>query len=232
MQKIGVVIPAYNEGSVIHGVLSSLPNKIDNRSLLIVVVNDGSTDNTAMICEKLKKVVLINHILNLGAGAATRTGINFARKQGCETVVTMDGDGQHSSKDVRKIVQYALKSENDLVIGSRLLNSEGMPWHRILGNKGLSLITYLVFGVFVSDSQSGLKVLRKRALESIKFHSNSYAFCSEIIWQAHKNNLKIEEIPIKAIYSEYSLAKGQSNWNSINIIKQLVKRRILEFIDG
>lgn len=232
MHKIGIVIPAYNESSVISDVLSSLPKKIKNYSVKVIVVNDGSSDTTAALAKQFKNVIVIDHILNSGAGAATRTGLNYARKTGCEIVATMDADGQHSSEDVTKLVRHALENKSDLVIGSRLISSEGMPWHRVLGNKGLSFITYIIFGVFVSDSQSGLKVLKKEALDKITFHSNNYAFCSEIIWQAHKNKLAIEEVPIRAIYSDYSLSKGQSNWNSINIIRQLIKRRLLEFIDG
>lgn len=231
-ELIAIVIPAYNEEQSIDSVLSGLPKKINNQTTITVVVNDGSADNTAGIVSKHKNVHLVNHILNSGAGAATRTGINYAVLKGATTVVTMDADGQHHVEDVIKIVQHSLATGNDLVIGSRLVSSKGMPWLKTVGNKGLSFITYLIFGVFVTDSQSGLKVFNQKALDQIHFHSNNYAFCSEILWQAHQHKLKIEEVPIRAIYTEYSISKGQSNWNAINIIGQMLKRRFLGFING
>jgi len=231
-EYIAIVIPAYNEEHSIIKVLKSLPSNIKNYQIKIIVVNDGSTDNTALVVDKFKNVILINHIINSGAGAATRTGLHFAKSIGCKYIATMDADGQHLPTDTVKALKYAVENKTDLTIGSRLMTSEGMPWHKIIGNKGLSLITFLVFGVFVIDSQSGLKVFSKKAVENINFHNNGYAFCSEVIWQAHKNHLSIVEIPIKAVYTEYSISKGQSNWNSIEIVRQLVKRRIMEFING
>ncbi|MEI6237839.1 MAG: glycosyltransferase family 2 protein, partial [Candidatus Saccharibacteria bacterium] len=220
---VGIVIPAFNESSSIQQVLSNLPNSINNYGCQIIVVNDGSTDNTADIVTQYKNIILINHLLNSGAGAATRTGLDYARQLGCEFVATMDSDGQHDINDVIKLFNYAFNHPAvDLIIGSRLINSKGMPWYRVLGNKGLSFFTFLVFGIFVTDSQSGLKVFNKKALVSIKFYSNNYAFCSEILWQAHKKQFKIKELPIKAIYSEYSKSKGQSNWNGFNIVRQML----------
>ena len=231
-ELIAIVIPAYNEEQAIDSVLSALPKKINDHPVIAIVVNDGSTDDTAKIVSQDKSVRLINHILNSGAGAATRTGINYAMQQGASTVVTMDSDGQHHVEDVIKIVKHSLATNYDLVIGSRLVSSKGMPLIKTIGNKGLSFVTFLIFGVFVTDSQSGLKVFNQKALDQIHFHSNSYAFCSEILWQAHQHKLKIEEVPIRAIYTEYSMSKGQSNWNAINIIGQMLKRRFLGFING
>lgn len=232
MKKIGLVIPAYNEATAIGDVLKSLPKKIKDYDVLTVVINDGSTDETAQVVANFKSVTLINHILNSGAGAATRTGINYVKSQGCSTVITLDADGQHHIEDVLKIAEHSIDSTSDLIIGSRLIATQGMPWYKVVGNKGLSFITFLIFGVFVTDSQSGLKALNQNALDKIKFHINDYAFCSEIIWQAHKNKLKIEEIPIKAIYTDYSVSKGQSNWNGFNIVGHMLKRRFMGFING
>lgn len=233
---ISIVLPAYNEEKVISEVLNKLPNTITTNKTLytvnIIVVNDGSTDKTAQEVAKHKNVHLINHILNSGAGAATRTGLSYAKRLNSSYVITMDSDGQHAVEDVIKLAKEITKSKNDLVIGSRLIDTKGMPWYRILGNKGLSFITFLVFGVFVRDSQSGLRAYNKRALDKISFHSNHYAFCSEIIWSAHRQKLHIQEVPITAIYSEYSLAKGQSNWGALQIIRQIVKRKFLHIFHG
>jgi glycosyltransferase involved in cell wall biosynthesis len=233
---LSVVIPGYNEEEVIGSVIDDLPRtiKANNKNLAvnIIVVNDGSKDRTAEIVGKRKQVRLINHMLNSGAGAATRTGFNVAKKLKSDYVITMDADGQHHHEDVIKLAQEITKGDVDYVIGSRLIETEGMPWYRVLGNKGLSFITFLVFGVFVGDSQSGLRAYNKEALDKITFHSNHYAFCSEMLWSAHREKLRIKEVPIKAIYTDYSLSKGQSNWGAFAIIRQILKRRILTIFDG
>jgi hypothetical protein len=99
---------------------------------------------------------------------------------------------------------------------------------KLLGNRGLSFITYVLFGINVTDSQSGLRVFSKRALTSLKWKTSGYEFCSEMLWRARQLKLAIEEYPIKAIYTDYSKAKGQNNWNAFNIVKTLVTRRVVE----
>jgi glycosyltransferase involved in cell wall biosynthesis len=234
--RVGIVLPAYNEGSVIYDVLSALPNNIKllgrTVPVEIIVVNDGSNDNTQEQIEKTKGVTLINHILNSGAGAATRTGLHHAQNIGCDFVVTMDSDGQHAVADAVRLIEYIAQGKADFVIGSRLIDSQGMPWYRVLGNRGLSLITFIMFSVFVTDSQSGLKALNTKAMDSISYRSNNFAFCSEMLWHAKKAKLRIKEIPIQAIYSDYSLAKGQTNWDVVHIIRQMVKQRIMGLFDG
>jgi glycosyltransferase involved in cell wall biosynthesis len=231
---IGIVIPAYNESRTIGAILRTLPTEIKIKKVAYkiqpIVVNDGSADNTAAIVLKHKKAYLINHLLNCGAGGATRTGLIYARQINCVAAVTMDGDGQHTVKDTLKVAKAVIKDTADFVIGSRLIDAKGMLWYRVLGNKGLSFLTFLLFGVYVTDSQSGMKGLNERALQTMSFRSNNYAFCSEMLWRAKQQKLRIKEVPIKAIYTDYSLAKGQSNWDVVHIIQQLLKSRIMEWI--
>ncbi len=236
-QKIGVVLPAFNEAKVIGKVLDEIPGKIEVKGqsygIKIIVVNDSSTDSTAKEVKKRQNITLINHLLNSGAGAATRTGMHYAKEIGCDFVVTMDSDGQHSIKDLKTLIEEIIKGQADFIIGSRLKQKNGnMPLAKRVGNLGLSIITFLLLGVYVSDSQSGLKALNRKALKSIDFHSNNYAFCSEMIWKAHQAKLKINEVPIEAIYTDYSISRGQKNLTgAIEIIKQLIKRRFLSFIN-
>jgi len=237
-QKIAIVLPAYNEARVIGRVLDELPRKITvsgkSYGILIIVVDDGSTDSTSSVVKQRKDVILIRHLLQSGAGAATRTGLHHAASIGCNYALTMDSDGQHSTKDVTRLINEIVKSQADFIIGSRLKQPSGnMPTVKKVGNIGLSVITFLLLGVYVSDTQSGLKALNSKALSKIDFHSNDYAFCSEMIWKAHQAKLKIEELPIKSIYTDYSVSKGQNNiTGAIDIIKQLVKRRFLHLING
>lgn len=238
-KKIGIVIPAYNEGQVIGGVLSGLPRFVTYNNeeipVIAIVVNDGSRDNTAEQVHKHKDVILINHIMNSGAGAATRTGLEYARQSGCAYAITMDADGQHHPDDVVRLATEIMKDQSDLVIGSRFFDTTGMPKRRIIGTRGLNVITFLLFGAWVSDVQSGMKAFNARALEVIRFRSNHFAFCSEIVWLAHRNHLRIKEIPIKVIYTEYSLAKGQLGQSDITagmrFVRQMIKQRLMSFID-
>jgi len=233
--KAIVIVPAYNEGQVIDGVLKKLINDLDKSGLKyvdIVVVNDGSKDNTAEIVKKYKNVRLINHLLNSGAGAANRTGLAYARDKDYDFAVTMDADGQHDSADTVRILNELMKGSRDIVIGSRLVNAKGMPWYRVMLNKGGGIFTFLLFGIYVGDSQSGLRGFNRRALQVITFHSNNYTYNSELMWRIKQNGLTVKEIPIKAIYSEYSLSKGQTNWEVIHIVRQLLKYRLLEFFNG
>ncbi len=229
--RICVVIPAYNEAAVIGRVISDTIKvfKSAHYTTEVVVVDDASKDDTAVIAKKHDATV-ISHILNSGAGGATATGLSYAQQNGFDIACTMDADGQHAAEDVLEGARQIISRSSDLLIGSRLINDEGMSRVKVLGNKGLSFITYLLFGVNSTDSQSGLRIYSRRALERLRWKTSGYEFCSEMLWRAKQLNLVIDEYPIQAIYTEYSKAKGQNNWNAINIIKSLLKRRIAELL--
>lgn len=234
-EKVMIMIPAYNEGTVIGGVIDKLLSDLKKHGLeksQVLVVNDGSKDNTADEVRKRKDVILVSHVLNSGAGAAIRTAIGYARDKGMDYAVAMDADGQHDSEDVARVLKELKQDRSDIVIGSRLINTEGMPWYRVLLNKGGGLFTFLLFGIYVGDSQSGLRGFNKHALQKLTFHSNNYTYNSELMWRIKQNGLSVKEIPIKAIYSEYSLSKGQTNWEVIHIVRELIKYRFLEFFNG
>jgi glycosyltransferase involved in cell wall biosynthesis len=228
--KVCVIIPAYDESAAIGSVISDVLTTFKNSSFtpVVVVVNDSSKDDTSTIARKSGANV-IDHILNSGAGGATATGLSYAEQNGFDIAVTMDADGQHHAADVLKGVEKLAHSNTDLLIGSRLINSEGMSRVKVLGNKGLSVVTYLLFGINSTDSQSGLRVFSRRALENLRWKTSGYEFCSEMLWRAKQQRMNIAEYPIKAIYTEYSKKKGQNNWNGVNIVKSLLKRRIAEF---
>jgi glycosyltransferase involved in cell wall biosynthesis len=227
--KVAFIIPAYNEDKVIQEVISSLQKSLKHSTwdYQIVVVNDGSKDTTAQIAKESGAYV-ISHILNSGSGSATATGLSYAQQSNFDIAATLDGDGQHAPEDVIAGVERIQKTSDDLLIGSRLINSKGMSATKVVGNKGLSLVTYFLFGINVSDSQSGLRIFSKRALDNLRWKSSGYEFCSEMLWRAKQQGMKVSEYPIKAIYTDYSKSKGQNNWNSFNIIKSLLQRRILE----
>lgn len=230
-KRICIIIPAYNEGSVIKDVIGNAQKYFNDspHAIAIVVIDDGSDDNT-LDEARSTGVKVITHILNSGAGSATATGLRYAEKNKFDFAATMDADGQHDPVDVLKGIELISTSSSDLLIGSRLINSEGMSKVKVLGNRGLSFITYLIFGISSTDSQSGLRIFSRRALENLRWKTNGYEFCSEMLWRAKQLGMNIQEYPIQAIYTEYSKSKGQSNWNAINIVSSLLKRRIAELL--
>lgn len=227
--RVALVIPAFNEADVIASVIADLGRELKSKKLgfEIIVVDDGSSDETAAQAQAAGATV-ISHILNTGSGGATATGLSYAQHQGFDLAATLDADGQHDPRDVTKGIRLLGASDYDLLIGSRLLNSDGMSRAKQLGNRGLSLITYLLFRINVTDSQSGLRIFSRAALDRLKWRTSGYEFCSEMLWRAKQQGLKISEYPIRAIYTEYSMAKGQNNWNALHIIKSLAQRRIME----
>lgn len=230
--KVCVVLPAYNEATVIGEVVCAALDVFKNTPYLaeVLVVNDGSTDNTSSVAYE-NGATVIDHILNSGAGSATATGLSYAQQNNFDIACTMDADGQHAPNDAVEGIKQLIEQKSDLMIGSRLIDTTGMSKTKILGNKGLSFITYLLFGVNSTDSQSGLRVYSRKALEQLKWKTSGYEFCSEMLWRAKQLKLTINEYPIQAIYTEYSKVKGQNNWNAVNIVKSLVRRRIMEIFE-
>lgn len=226
-----MVIPAYNEALVLGDVVLST-RKVFSKSpfnATVLVVDDGSKDTTADVALK-NGAVVVSHVLNSGAGSATATGLSYAQQNNFDIACTMDADGQHAPEDVVKGINELINKDVDLLIGSRLINTDGMSKVKVLGNRGLSFITFVLFGINSTDSQSGLRVFSKRALEELRWKTSGYEFCSEMLWRAKQQGLRIDEYSIQAIYTEYSKSKGQNNWNAINIIKSLLKRRIAELL--
>lgn len=233
MKRVCVIVPAYNESQVITEVIKKAKKtfaKAKGYSIDLVVVNDGSKDNTSSAAKKGGAIV-VDHILNSGAGGATLTGLAYARKYDYDIAATMDADGQHDPADVLNGITISDKNEVDLLIGSRLINSKGMSKTKVLGNKGLSLITHILFGINVTDSQSGLRIFSKQAIANLEWKTTGYEFCSEMIWRAKQAKMKISEYPIQAIYTDYSRSKGQNNWNAINIVRRLLKQRLVELFE-
>ncbi len=227
--KLAIVIPAYNEQSAINHVLSDIRRVFNHIPHDVIVVDDGSKDSTAKIALE-NKAIVISHILNSGSGAATTTGLTYALAKNYDFAATLDADGQHSAKDLLNTFKYLQDNNYDLVIGSRLIDSRGMSTIKKVGNKGLSYFTFLLFGINVTDSQSGMRVFSRNALEKIQLKSTGYEFCSEMLWRARQQRLAISENPIQAIYTDYSKSKGQNNWNAFIIIRSLIGRRFIELL--
>ncbi|MBI2129652.1 glycosyltransferase family 2 protein [Candidatus Woesearchaeota archaeon] len=218
-----IVIPAYNEEAKIGNVISDL---IRNGHEDIIVVDDGSQDNTYKIA-KSRKVDVYKHVINRGLGGALGTGIKAAIMKNAGIIVTFDADGQHAASDIKRLIKPILDGKADVVIGSRLIKPDGMPFIRKVGNWGMNFITYIMFGVWTTDSQSGLRAFSRKAAEKISIKGNRMEVSSEMISEIGRRNLRFKEVPIKAIYTDYSLKKGQSNLNAFKILLKLVVRKLM-----
>lgn len=214
-----LVVPLYNEGEVIRGVMEQARATFPN----IVCVNDGSGDDSAS--EALAAGVhLVEHPINLGQGAALRTGLDYAFAQpGAEYFVTFDSDGQHRVVDAQAMVVRLANEPLDVVIGSRFLDSRTNPG--VLKRVVLKLAVVfqrITSGVNLTDAHNGLRALNRRAAASIAINQNRMAHASEIVNEIGLNKLRYAEEPVHIIYTDYSRAKGQSLWNSVNILSDLL----------
>lgn len=216
-QKIFIVIPVYNEESVIRDVVKEI-QKAGYKN--IIIVNDGSTDETSSVV-KTTSAILLEHMINRGKGAAVKTGADAAKYFKADIVITMDGDGQHNPSNIKEMIDL-IKKGYDVVLGSRLLKPDGMPYYKRLYNHIGNFFTWLIYGMFVSDSQSGLRAYSKNALAKIDTRTDRYEYDSEVIREIHRNKLRHIEFPIDVRYTEYSTQK-KAKQNIVNGIKTLFR---------
>ena len=195
--KITVGIPAYNEEKNIAGIIQKLSEISDT----IIVCNDGSTDNTGKIAEKMGAIV-ITHERNLCYGGSIRSLFFKARELGSDMLVTLDSDGQHRISDVLPVIDPIIKNQADLVIGSRFLteNQANMPKYRKIGIKLITSLANSSLEEAVSDSQSGFRAYSKNVLSEITPSENGMGVSNEILMKASKKGFKITEVPIIVSY--------------------------------
>ena len=220
--RIAVVVPAFNESRPIAAVVRQLLSHCSH----CIVVDDGSTDETAAAAAAAGAVVL-RHVVNRGQGAATLTGIRYALLQDPDVIVSFDADGQHDPHDIPALVAPVLEGRADIALGSRFLGkTEGMPPSRRLLLQGGILFTRVFSGIRVTDVHNGLRAWSRRAAAQLTITLDGMAHASEILDQIRTRGWRFVEVPSTIRYSEYSLGKGQSAFNSIRIVVQLILQRL------
>lgn len=224
--KLAIVIPAYNEQSTIGDVIRHILSvNFPDMEKEIIVVDDGSTDKTGEIARS-NGAVVIRHLLNRGVGGALGTGVEAALRQGADIIMTCDADGQHSPDDIGKVVEPIRMGRVDVTIGSRLIETGEMPWTRRVANHIANFITLVLFGIRTTDSQSGLRAFSRSAAGRIRITTNAYGVCSEICGEIKRHHLRFSDVPIKAIYTEYSLSKGQGFRVGLKTLFQLLLSKL------
>lgn len=216
-----VVVPAYNEeqeiGRVVRGLFQHGWNKI-------VVVNDGSSDETAAVARAAGATVLC-HEINRGQGAALQTGNDYCLAAGAQTVVHFDGDGQFNPADIAGAVTLLENKNLDVIIGSRFLDQRSIiPWFKRLFILPVArLINHFLTGLKLSDAHNGFRVLNRRAASIIIINQDGMAHNSEISYQIKKNNLNFTEYPVEVKYFE----NGQGIGGGIKIIIDFIIDKII-----
>ena len=219
-----VVLPAYNEATRIQPVLESIAEKGYN----MVIVNDGSTDNTLdVILESKRKypnqIHVFSLMINRGVGVATQTGFDAVLNFNPKYVVSMDSDGQHSADDLDKVIKPLVTGEAQAVIGVRPL--EDMPRSRNYANAIMNFFTKIFYRVDVSDSQTGFRAITRDALDKITINATGYIISSEFIREINDNDIPFAEVPIETIYTPETQAKGTNTAAAIKILLQMIKHQ-------
>ena len=226
MEKVVVVLPAYNAANTLEPTLADLDSTgVDE----IIVVDDASTDNTVEIARRLP-VTLIQHERNRGYGANQKTCYIEALKSEATIIVMVHPDYQYDPSLVPEIVAPIINLEADIVLGSRMLRKsafkDGMPWWKFIANKSLTWLENKVFGLSLSEYHTGYRAYSRHALESVNFYSNSdgFVFDQEIIAQFVWQNLKISEVPVPVRYFPEASSAGfvESTIYGIKILWLLV----------
>jgi glycosyltransferase involved in cell wall biosynthesis len=219
---VWVVIPAFSEGRVIAGVVTGVRASFPN----VIVVDDCSSDDTGALARAAGAIVL-RHAINLGQGAALQTGIRFALQRGAAFVVTFDADGQHRVEDIAALCERQRETGADVVIGSRFLGSAPqIPALRRLMLRLAVVFTRLTTGMRLTDAHNGLRLLTRRAAQSIHLRQNRMAHASEFVEEIAAAHLAVVECPVTILYTEYSLHKGQRLSSAINILTDLFVARL------
>lgn len=223
-----LIIPCYNEGPVIQEVIENARQTFPN----VVAVNDGSKDASAELIHAAG-AWLVDHPVNLGQGAALQTGIEFARSQpGAKYFVTFDADGQHQVHDVQRMVDRLRSEEVDIIVGTRFGDSEKkdsqVPWIKRVVLKTAVVLSPTTRKLGLTDAHNGLRAFNKTVADGINIRMNGMSHASEIVSTIARQGWRVSEEPVDILYTEYSVSKGQSLINGVNILADGILARRLQ----
>jgi len=218
--KIFCVIPALNEEKNIKSVIEKVKDKVDK----IVVVDDGSKDNTVNIA-KNSQATTLKHIVNRGQGAALQTGNDYCLSENADIIVHFDADNQFLAEEILEVIKPIKENEADIVFGSRFLTKKSkIPFFKKRIIMPLARLINYFLNIKTSDPQSGFRAFNKKTAELIKIENDGMAHCSEILHKAFYYKLRVKEVPITVIYHEF----GNNFSGGLRIIKDLLMGKIIK----
>ncbi len=223
--KVLIIIPAFNEAENISNVINDLRQHFPQAEP--VIIDDGSIDNTFSIGESLG-VRVINLPYNLGIGGAVQTGFMVAVREGYDVAIQFDGDGQHMAEEIEKILEPIVEGA-DICVGSRFcgINEYPMPLTRRIGTKVFSSVISLISGQKLTDTTSGFRAYRKRAIDLFSaYYPEDYPEVEALIL-AHKKKLNIKEVPVRM----RQRSEGKSSITPLKGIYYMIKVLLAVFVD-
>lgn len=224
--SVWVICPAFNEAAAIGRVLTDL-TCVGRGAYNIIVVDDGSKDATRRSAAPMATVV-VSHPINLGQGAALKTGIDYALSQGADYLVTFDTDGQHLAADVPRLLEALSHQRADFALGSRFLKPpHNMPLMRRILLFAATLFTVATTGLHLTDTHNGLRAFTRRGALALQLRQDGMAHASEILAEIARSGLRYVEVPVTIAYTEYSLTKGQRGSDFVTILLDLFAQKLL-----
>lgn len=226
--KTCVIIPAYNEEADIRGVIERIPRNINGIDCVeILVIDDGSNDNTVQVAKDAGADEIISHPTNKGLGAAFRTGLNLSLEKNADIIVSIDADGQFNPKDIPKLIEPILNDETDFVTASRFMDKNfesDMQFIRKFGNKIVTKIINILTNQEFTDTQCGFRAYSKKAALKLNIFGD-YTYTQEVFLNLVEEELRIKEIPLEVIYKDERKSRLIKNPLSyaINVITIIIK---------
>jgi len=224
-RDVHVIVRAYNEATTLERVLDELVAA----GYSVLVVDDGSRDGTSTIAAR-HAVRVVRHPVNLGPGAALQTGLEAALADGARRLATFDADGQHQLHDLAACLAALDAGAADVVFGSRFLrpgDRRSIPWPRRLLLRGSVVVNALLTGHWMTDAHCGLRAMTRQAAARIHLRERGFAYASELVAEVRRHRLRLVEVPVTVRYTDYSLRKGQTGWNAVNILLDYLTHKVL-----
>ncbi|MBU2598701.1 MAG: glycosyltransferase family 2 protein [Actinobacteria bacterium] len=220
LNKIAIIIPAYNEEKYIEETVKRCLEVLPD----VVVIDDGSSDLTNSIAKKVGALVL-KHKVNKGKGVALRTAFNFALENGFSGIITIDADHQHNVDEIQKFINFlsSSKEDVDIILGNRMKNPENMPWIRYVANKFTSWLISKRSNTRIPDVQSGFRYISRKVLKNIKTKSNRFEAEPELLLRASLKGYKIVSIPVSTIYYKNAISYVHPIKDALMFLKMFVQ---------
>ena len=220
-----VVIPAFKAPDKIASVIRNVQAQGFSN---IVVVDDGSMDATYKNA-KAAGATTLQHLVNRGYGAALRTGMEYAKRNNAKFVVTIDADGQQNPAEIKDLLKPLQENKADIALGSRFLTRKSnVPFWRKVFLKGGIWVTYLFYGLLLTDSHNGFRAINHKALHSMKFELDRMEHSSEYPSEIKRRRLRYVEIPVTVTYTDETMEKGQKTSNAFVILFKMILQKLLK----